>query len=270
MHYIRFALTAFGMFASVFAGSFCAAQDAQGPANYPAKIVPQATETASPFAVNAQAAQISNSIAFLGPEAMSSADLQAVNGAMPAIQGKAALAGFNLAQGKWSYQQIVCPVIPDHLLLLYSRNDGAGDNSAFSVTLARDGSGVRVLPILHRGFALYTPAPMNPLSMAAFNRLRENDHSEKKPDWLVTGLCYAALTGSHVELVPPDTDRVGGSAIPAMSPLLEIDEGMNIVHFVDVEKIQAPQEWDLTFDPKGKLVKVAVTALPSLRVKMLP
>jgi hypothetical protein len=196
--------------------------------------------------------------------------MQAVNGAMPAIQSKAALAGFNLSESQWTYQQIVCPVIPKHLLLLYSRNEGAGDTSLFSVILPRNGSGVRVLPILRRSFAQYTPAPENPLSIATFNRLRENNHTEKKPDWLMTGLCYAALTGSHVTLVPPDSDRAGSGVLPVMAPALQIDNGMNIVHFLDLEKVQVPREWDLTFDSKGKLVKVAVTGYPALQMKMLP
>lgn len=271
MRYLRLLLTASCALAVMFPGSFCAAQYiTQGPADYPVRMLPQATENASPFTVNAPAAEISNSIAFLGPDSMSSTDLQTVNGAMPAIHSKATLAGFDLDEGQWSYEQIVCPVIPQHLLLLYSRNKGVGDSSVFSVIVPRGGSGVRVLPIRRRGFSLYTPAPMNPLTIAVFNRLLENDHTEKKPDWLMTGFCYAALAGAHVKLVPPDADRAKGSAIPAMAPLLHLDEGMNIVRFVDVEKVQAPRQWDLAFDPKGKLVKVAVAPYPALQVKMLP
>lgn len=272
MHYFRFFLVAFCALAAVFADRICAAQAAgQAPANYPVRTLPQATEAALPFAVNVPAAEISNSIIFLSPDAMSSADLETVKSAMSGIRHKSAQAGFNLDDGNWSYQQVVCPVLPEYLLLLYTRDNGVGDVSRFSAIILREGkTEVLILPILRRSFTLYTPAPVNPLTIAVFNRIRENGQTEKKPDWLMTGLCYAALAGAHVKLVPPDTKQGSGSAVPAMAPLLQIEEGMSIVHFVDVENAQKPREWDLAFDPKGKLVKVTVAVASPLNVKMLP
>lgn len=273
MRSIRFFLTIWCALAAIVPDAFCGARAAeQVPANYPVKILPPATEIASPFALNAPASKSANAIEFLDQEAMSSQDRAAVISAMPAIQSRVALAGFSLEQGNWSYHQIVCPVLPEHVLLLYSRNEGADNLSQFSVAIPRDGkSTVRVVPILRRSFSPYTPAPVSPLTIATFNRVRDNGQTGEKPDWLVTGLCYAALAGVHVTLVPADTGRGKSGPMRAMTPLLEIGiDGGNTVQFVDVENAQKPKEWDLIFDSKGKLVKVEVSAAPPLQIRMLP
>ena len=203
---------------------------------------------------------------------MSPQDRDAVTAAIPAIQSKVPLAGFNLEQGNWSYQQFVCPVFPDHVMLLYSRNEGAGNLSQFSVAIPRDGnSTVHVLPILRRSFSLYTRATENPLTIATFNRLREHAQTGEKPDWLVTGLCYAALTGAHVKLALADADGGKSGPMPAMTPLLQIgNDGRNTVRFMDVENAQRPKQWSLIFDSRGKLVKVEVLDAPLLQTKRVP
>jgi hypothetical protein len=38
----------------------------------------------------------------------------------------AGYSGFELEQGGWDYEQLVCPALPNHLFLQYTRNHGAG------------------------------------------------------------------------------------------------------------------------------------------------
>jgi len=49
------------------------------------------------------------------------------------ISERAGFAGLEFNQGRWNYRQVVCPALPNHLLLQFARNNGAGDVSVFSV-----------------------------------------------------------------------------------------------------------------------------------------
>lgn len=249
--------------------AWCAAQD--GSATQKSVILPPAAEASSPFAIDAPASQRAQAIAFLSQDSMTAQDRQVVRDASPAIGKEAALRGFDLQRGNWSYQQIACPVFPGHLLLLYLRDNGVGDVSRFSAIVPRDGNGpVRVLPILRRSYSLFTPAPVNPLTIAAFNVLRAHEHPDRKVDWLATGLCYAALTGAQVEL-PPVASGPANQSILVMNSLLQVEEdGSAAVRFFDVEHPLQTKSWDLTFDKDGKLMKVAVTPVPGLKAMLVP
>lgn len=238
-------------------------------APYRMRTLPKAAEVASPFAIDAPGTPGDNVIRFLHPEAISAQDRAVIRGAMPALASRAAFAGFNLQQGTWTYRQIACPVLTEDVLLQYSRNDGPGDLSRFSAVIPRNKQGaVRVLPILRRSFSSFTPAPESPLTIAAFNRMRASQQSNTKPDWLMTGLCYAALAGARVALTPSEQ---GHAAIPfpGAVPFLQIDKGLSTVRFTNVERPTAPKEWSLTFDPQGRLVHVEVSSIPPLQAKNL-
>jgi hypothetical protein len=203
---------------------------------------------------------------------MAASDREAAGDAMPSIATKSAVEGFDLSQDKWSYRQIVCPVLPEHILLLFARNNGAGDLSMFSAVLPRGGKGtVLILPIMHRGYTLYTPAPANLMTISAFNGILAHEKTGKKMDWLTAGLCYAALAGNQVVLSQP-TEKAVKNAFPLeMSPLLDIgDDGITVVRFVDVAAPQRPKEWDLTFNKNGKLLTVANSMVPVPKVTLLP
>ena len=203
---------------------------------------------------------------------MTAQDRQAVAANWPVIQKDAVLQGFNLDKVKWTYQQIICPVFSKHILLFFSHNQGVGNVSEFSVVVPRTGKGVvRILPILRRSYALSPPASVNPLSIAIFNGIRAHESPGRKVDWLTVGLCYAALTGTRVEL-PEQAGNGPKADLPqAMNPLLQIGaDGSAVVRFDNVETPQQIKEWALSFDSHGRLLHVAVTPEVALKVTSLP
>ncbi len=235
------------------------------------KFPPPETEIRAPFALHAPSRQ-AGSIAFRAEDSMTAPDRQAAAGAMPAIRKSAALAGFDLDHGRWTYQQIVCPVFPNHVLLLFSRNNGAGDVSEFSAAVPRNTEdAARILPILRRSYALFPPAPANGLAISVFNWIRAGENPRKKAPWLTTALCYAALTGTRVVLPEPAGKNTKAGVPLAMSPLLNVGaDGSAVIRFDDVEAPQHPKEWDLAFNSDGELLRVTVTPVPALRVTPLP
>ena len=162
-------------------------------------------------------------------------DSDLVADAQSSINEHVGRVGLIFKQGAWSYQQIVCPALPNHLFLRFLRNNGTGDVSVFTASIPRNGEGrVRIIPIQLRGYSLFSPAPINALTLSAFNHVRAGENPDKTPDWLGTGLCYAALAGAHPQaaILAEDTEtQKFPTAVPAV---LQIPaEGGAFVSFTD-------------------------------------
>jgi hypothetical protein len=220
-----------------------------------------------PFPPDTEDSGRARSIEFLSPDRMAQRDRDRAADAKAAIGERAGFAGLEFNLGKWSYRQIVCPALPNHLFLRFTRNDGAGDVSLFSASIPRGGEGrVRIIPIRRRGYSLFSPAPINALTILAFNRIRDEEKNDAAPDWLGTGLCYAALAGAHPQAAP-SANEAGSEEFPAApQAVLEIpNQGGAVVWFTDVAVATHPMDWTMTFDGKGKLLKA--THLPASLVK---
>jgi hypothetical protein len=214
---------------------------------------PPGSETSGPAAV----------LEFRPYDQMSPHDRNLAADAESSIDERAGFAGLEFNQGKWSYQQIVCPALPNHLLLQFTRNNGTGDVSVFSASIPRGGDGrVRIIPILRRGYSLFSPAPINALTISAFNHIRAEEHSDETPAWLETGLCYAALAGAHPLAGPPEeTDAKNLPAAPPGRLVIPMNGGA-VISFTDVSTIPRPMQWTMTFNGKGRLQKATHSAAP--------
>jgi hypothetical protein len=228
----------------------------------PAGVVP------TPFPSGSEAPGRVHTIEFIEPEKMSEKDKLLEADAESSIQERAGWAGLEFNEGKWSYRQIACPALPNHLFLQFQRSNGSGDVSLFSVSIPRSGDGrIRIVPIQRRGYSLFSPAPINALTISAFNHIRGEERSDKSPDWLTTGLCYAALAGAHPQavLLP---DNASEQTFPAASAaILHISQnGDAVIHFSDVNP-QRPMQWSMSFNGKGRLLKASHSPAPLVTAK---
>lgn len=174
-------------------------------------------------------------------------------------------------QGKWSYQQVVCPVFRNHIFLRFTRNNGAGDVSMFTASVPTNGEGrVRIIPIQMRGYSLWSPAPINALTISAFNHIRAEE-SDRSSDWLETGLCYAALAGGHpvAAKLTEDSNSLKFPAAVAAELTIPIHDGEE-VSFTDVSASPKLMEWTMIFNRKGKLMKAKHTPVGLLKVSAVP
>jgi hypothetical protein len=179
---------------------------------------------------------------------------------------------FDFNQGKWSYQELVCPALPNHIFLRFTRDSGAGDVSLFTASIPRGGDGrVRIVPIRMRGYSLFSPAPINALTISAFNHIRAEENPAKTPDWLGTGLCYAALAGGHAQaadLTPSPESQKFPAAIPAMVKI-QIQGGA-VVEFTDTAANPKLMQWTMIFDRKGRLLKATHFPVGLLKINRVP
>ena len=199
------------------------------------------------------------SVQFRSADELSQQDRLLLADAESSIAEHAGFAGLNYQQNNWNYRQIVCPTFSNHLFLEYMRSNGEGDRSVFSVSIPRNGNGrVRVIPILKRGYSLFSPAPINALTISAFNHIRAEEDEGANSDWLANALCYAALAGSQPQIVTADASPEPGKPVPALTAKMEIlseNHGEEVIRFDDAAARPHPMEWSMVFTRKGKLIK---------------
>lgn len=239
--------------------------------SYKTTLLPQPSESIAPFSLSPSTPPGAKFIEYRTEAQMPAEDHALVAAAEPAIRERATLAGMELGTGQWSRRQLVCPALKEHVFLLYERNNGAGDVSEFSAAIARASrDDIQVIAIRRRGYAPFTPAAVNPLSIAAYNRIRATEPGNRSQDWLATALCYAALTGAYPE--PSSKDKTAMASLDlSFPPTLEVGEaGEATVRFVDVAAVPKPMQWALTFNAQGQLLKVTRFATPGFDIKLIP
>ncbi len=287
MDRLRLLNLAFVIAATAIFASLCAAQASpvppslpylvkpvpSGPSNipYPARPVPQA-KTVTPFSNNASPSAIGHFIMYRTQEQMSESDRDLAAKTQPAIRDAAAFEGIEFDKEKWGYRQLECQALPGHLFLLFIGDSGTGDASLFSAAIPRGGKGrVRVIPVERRGFALFSPAPVNLLAVAAFNRIRAEEPTSQPADWLATGLCYAALTEPRLEVSTSTSPSPKANLTLSFPPTFEVGvDGESTVRFVNVAEPREPMQWVLTFDAKGQIVKVLHLPAPAYTTTIVP
>lgn len=242
------------------------------PASAKVRVVPPLKEP-KPFSPEADSGAQGVAVEFRPADQMTQKDKLLAADAESSIAEHAGFNGFDFENGsKWTYEQIVCPALPGHLFLQYKRNNGVGDVTVFSASIPRGNEGrVRIVPILRRGYSLFSPAPINAMTISAFNHIRNEEPETANRSWLGNGLCYAALAGAHPE-VPgiddlPDLQKPAPAERATLS--IQSDEG-EVIRFVDKAAKPKPMLWTMTFTRKGKLMKATHGPADMLRVKAVP
>ena len=220
------------------------------------------------------------SITILSADQMTRHDRDLEADAEASIQERAGFQNLEFNQGSWTYQQLVCPALPNHLFLRFSRNEGTGEMSMFSAAIPRGGEGkVRIIPIVRKGYSLFSPAPIGALTIASFNRIRSEENTDLPANWLGIGLCYAALAGSNPQagelppqpeegVLPPHPSETEHVPVTMEPTLFLTPDGGATIRFADVSTNPHPMEWSLIFDRKGTLLKA--THFPAYTVRFLP
>jgi len=194
---------------------------------------------------------------FRAQDEMSEEDRSLLLNAEVTIEERARFNDFAFNQGPWSLQQAVCPALPKHILVQFTRTGGKGDVSVFTAVIPRDPAGrIRIIPVERRGYSLFSPAPVNAITISTFNRIRDEEHASGLPDWLTLGLCYASMAGARprADLVAENKES---EQLPEGQPATVIFEtdGTQRIEFVDMAALPHPMLWTMSFDKKARLLK---------------
>lgn len=238
----------------------CLAQD-----NGKERVVPPPV-AAAPFSADASTPDSIPPIEFRSSDQLSAKDRLLLANAESSIAEHAGVIGLEMETGNWAYEQVVCPALPNHLFLRYTRNNGRGDVSEFTASIPRHNEGrVRVIPVLRRGYSLFSPAPINALTISAFNHIRAEEPQQESSSWIGNGLCYAALAGAHPVVISPDEVLDTDGPLVAQTATLHVPfHGGETVDFADAAAKPRPMEWEMTFTRNGKLIKARHFPAPTM------
>lgn len=233
------------------------------------------SEHSAPFASGQERPPGLKAVEFRPADQMNQRDRDLEAGAESSIAERAGFQDLEFNEGKWNYEQIVCPALPNHLFLRFTRNNGKGDQSVFSVSIPRNGGGrVRIIPILRRSYSLWAPAPINAITIAEFNRIRREEGAGRSADWYGTALCYAALAGADPEVGPLVQGVSSGFPTPGFAEMELPSQGKTkdgaIIRFIDKASQPKPTLWTMTFNAKGKLLKVKHVPAKAYKEWMVP
>lgn len=180
---------------------------------------------------------------------MSLQDQELLATSQASLRRAASLQGVALDSGNWQHAQLACPSFPGHLLLRFERSKGSRDVSIVSVAIGRGNAGtLRVLPILRRSYAMFSPAPRNARTIAIFNRLLREEKTAAKPDWVSLAACYAAFSDQE-----PEIGASGPTWSLAPEPMLRLEpNGRASIQIVTLDP--EARRWELLFGPNGALL----------------
>ena len=237
------------------------------------RIVPAPVETA-PFATSEVRRDPVYRVSFEDAVNLSPRDRLLVANAESTIVELARSAGLEYSESGWNYRKIACPSFTNHLFLQFSRDNGRSDLSVFSASIPRSGMGkVRIVPILKRSYSLFSPAPINAMTISAFNHIRAEEGQAANGDWLGNALCYAALAGAQPKILPLDSWPTPQKPIPSLTATMDVQfntKGREVITFDDMAARPHPMEWSMTFTRDGKLIKATHKPAGMLHAQPIP
>ena len=202
----------------------------------------------------------------VGPAQMSPADSEVVASRHEQLTSAVATAGFDLQQGGWSYQQVVCPVLPSAVILQYQMGAGTSQASRFVAVIPRNASDVRIVAVQRNGNSPFTRSDANGNTIAIFNSLLSADGiniygpaMQENDGWVKLALCYAELAGHHPTTLL--TDTIYGESFDrnvSMPKRIYDKNGEFVLAFSDVNDPQSTVNWNLNFDKTAHLSSVKV------------
>ncbi len=210
--------------------------------------------------------------------AMSAGDRSLLQQREQDVSRAAAFYGLDISDSHWTYQQIVCRTLPDHLMLSFQNDSAEHGASHFVAVIPPNDGKVQVVTDYTHGLLPFHAAWEKSTAYEAFNRMTEVDRGEHQlgPEshWLNLSMCFVALTG-HMAKVAEPVDNVAASEElvkrNGSTPIILIDPGKDAeVHFSDVADARHTGNWQLRFDRRGRLTKAELDAAGRLKTRSVP
>jgi hypothetical protein len=176
------------------------------------------------------------------------------------VLAEAEFYGYDMSAKGWSYEQSVCPLMPDFVMLRYSSKDAAGAESLFTILVPRSGGRIRIVPVLNHGATRFKPAPLDPRNYQLFSQLVPAEVAVKNsgPDgkWILLSICFAEMTGARPQV--PNDPSLDIRMIKAPPPILRISiNGKDHeVRFTDPISPKEYRLWEISYNGAGQITSV--------------
>jgi hypothetical protein len=208
---------------------------------------------------------------------MSAADRALLEQREVAVSSAAAFFGFDISDSRWTYQQIICRTLPDHMMLNFVNNSVEHGPSHFVAVVPANGDKVQVVTDYAHGLLPFHAAWEKSAAYEAFNQMITTDRGEHElgpsSHWLNLGMCFAALSGHLPKVAVPKESVEASEALTkrnGSTPIIVIDPGKDAeVHFSDVSGADTGN-WRLRFDNRGRLTKAELDMVGPLKTRVVP
>jgi hypothetical protein len=208
---------------------------------------------------------------------MSAADRTRLEQREVDVSSAAAFYGFDISNSHWTYQQIVCRSLPDHMMLSFGNDSVEHGPSHFVALVPANGEKVQVVTEYARGLLPFHAAWEKSTAYEAFNRMTATDRGEHalgpQSHWLNLGMCFVALTGHLPRVAEPRESVEASEALTkrnGSTPIILIDPGKAAeVDFSDVSEARTGN-WRLRFDNRGRLTKAELESASPLKTQVVP
>jgi hypothetical protein len=208
---------------------------------------------------------------------MSAADRARLQQREVDVSSAAAFYGFDISDSHWTYQQIVCRSLPDHMMLSFENDSVEHGPSHFVAVVPANGDKVQVVTEYAHGLLPFHAAWEKSTAYEAFNRMTATDRGEHalgpQSHWLNLSMCFVALTGHLPRVAEPRESVEASEALTKRSgstPIILVDPGKAAeVDFSDVSEARTGN-WRLRFDNRGRLTKAELESASPLKTRVVP
>jgi hypothetical protein len=190
------------------------------------------------------------------------ADAAALKAKHHDLVAEAAFWGYDLNSGHWVADQVVCPEIPDAVVLHY-RRPGAKGESLFTAIVPRGSGRVLVVPVLYSGSTPFESAFGAKRTMSVFNQAVPAEVAKRDagPDghWLQLAMTYAVIAGAEPR-VPRQPEQQTG-LMQAPDPMFK---GMGTANEVIFSDRQAPRKytiWTIDLNAQGRATTAGIRVI---------
>jgi hypothetical protein len=198
------------------------------------------------------------SLRHLAPEAMDNSDRELLRVRRKELMSEAQFYGYDLTAGNWTYDQTICPALPDTVLLHYLEKFPDASESLFTALIPRREGRVRIVPVLYRNATPYIPAVKNPRNFELFNSIvpaaiaKKDSNTEGR--WLSLGVCYAEVVGGRPNV--PDEPSLDAATIKAPVATYRFDAGTSQrqIQFSDRGDAKVYTIWNISLNESGRVI----------------
>jgi hypothetical protein len=195
------------------------------------------------------------------PEQIEIADAELIQARRRDVLAEAEFYGYDMKAGGWTYEQSVCPLMPDYIMLRYSSKDSAGADSLFTVLVPRNGGRIWIVPVLSHGATRFKPAPSDPRNFQLFSQVVPADTAVKNsgPDgkWLSLSVCYAEMTGARPHVPNNPSQNVHMIKAPPPTLRISVSGKEHEVRFVEPISQDEYRLWDISYNEAGRIISAS-------------
>ena len=194
------------------------------------------------------------------PERMHADDSELLRAKQSEVATASQFYGYDLSIPGWSYEQVVCPQLPDYLMLHYMNLLPNGAESIFTALVPRNDGRVRIVPAFYRNATPFHPAVKNSRNYAMFNELVPADIAKDAVQpggaWLSLAVCYAEMVGGRPLVLQQPGRDIATILLPQPTLYISAPADTRQIRFNDrYGDQQQYTTWTLSLNGHGRLVE---------------